>query len=198
MTEGAAEQGRRRWHDNRGELSRLVDLLETIPQDVRRHVADALVGKSNKDFNAGELLSSLKSLGKDKIMALHQAGKKRRSYDQDANLHQIVNTFFVLPDDIQEGAAALLLEFTDVLVEYMANCDMFDLEPNEVELDRMRDLFVAEGPAAVKNYLLEIHQPYYDVLVQESEPLAEGSPQDAEQLKHAETGLLIQKADSEL
>jgi hypothetical protein len=196
VTEGAAEQGRR-WHDNRGELSRLVDLLEAIPPEVRRHVADALTGKTNKEFNAGEVLSSLKSLGKEKIMAMHQAGKKRRNYDQDPNLHQIVNTFFVLPDEVQEGTAMSLLAFTDAIVEYMANCDAFDLEPNAGEMDRMRDLFVADGPLAVNAYLLELHQPYYKLLSAETDIASGQSPGLGGQLKQDEQGLLLHKPTQE-
>lgn len=182
MTEG------RRWHDNRGELSRLVELLDTIPTELRYWIAEALTGKTNKEFNAAEILTSLKSLGKDKIMALHQAGKKRRSYDQDPNLHQIVNTFFVLPEDAQENTAELLLAFTDLMVEYMANCDVFDLEPNPEEMVQMRNLFVEEGPSAVQSYLSEIHQPYYNVMAGGSESTQAGNlvVQDAE-------GLLIRK-----
>jgi hypothetical protein len=110
-------------------------------------------------------------LGKEKIMALHQARKKRRSYDQDAHLAEIVNTFFVLPEDAQEGLAKDFVEFTELVVEYMATCDSFELAPSEQELVRMRDAFVESGAAAVRSYLHEIHQPFYEKLAAGLEPL---------------------------
>ncbi len=170
MTGDASSGQGQRWHDNRGELSRAVELLEAIPPEIRHYIAEALMGKADKDFNAGEILTSLKSLGKDKIMALHQSRKKRRSYDQDPNLHQIVNTFFVLPEDAQEGLAATFLEFTDLMVDYMANCDLFGQEPNPTDLQEMRTRFVEEGPLAVRNYLAEIHEELYRILHTEEAP----------------------------
>ena len=161
MTDNAPSGQGQRWHDNRGELSRAVELLESIPPEIRHHIAEALTGKADKDFNAGEILTSLKSLGKEKILALHQTRKKRRSYDQDPHLHKIVNTFLVLPDDAQEGLAATFLEFTDLMVDYMANCDCLDTEPSEQDLLEMCKRFIEEGPQAVRGYLVDIHQSLY-------------------------------------
>jgi len=163
VTEDLPENGRR-WHDNRGDLSKTVELLESIPQEVRPLIALALTDKANRDFNAAEILSSLKSLGSEKIMMLHQSRKKRRAYDQDADLQKIVTTFFVLPEDAQDSLARDFLAFTELIVEYMANCDSFALEPKEAELVHMRDLFVMSGADAVRAYLAELHQPYYKII----------------------------------
>ena len=128
MAENQPTQSRR-WHDGRGELSEAIELLESIPEDIRPYIADALTGKAERDFHAQDILDSLKSLGKEKIMSLHQAQKKRRNYDQDINLHQIVNTFLILPEDAQESIAADFLEFTSLMVEYMANCEHLNWNP---------------------------------------------------------------------
>jgi hypothetical protein len=165
MSDEKPEQ-HRRWHDNQGELSTLMDLLDTIPEQIRPLIAQALTERTDQDF--GELLGSLKSLGKEKIMALHQAAKKRRSYDQDPNLHQIANTFLVMPEAHRQGFAAHFLEFTSLMVDYLATCDTFGLEPQQAELCRMRDLFVDTGADAVRDFLQEIHQPYYEMELKEA------------------------------
>ena len=162
-----ADRPRRRWHDNRGDLTLMVDLLEHIPEEVIPLIADGLTAKANKDFQASEILSSLKSLGKDKIMALHQSKKKQRSYDKDPNLHNIMTHFFVLPDKIQDVLASQFLMFTERIVDYLAVCDSFGLEPQQEELRRMRDLFVEHGADAVDAYLAKIHKPYLDKLMAE-------------------------------
>ncbi|HEY9685802.1 MAG TPA: hypothetical protein V6C52_02375 [Coleofasciculaceae cyanobacterium] len=156
----------KRWHDEQGELSTLMELLDTIPEQIRPLITQALTERANQDF--GEILGSLKSLGKDKIMALHQAAKKRRSYDQDPNLHQIANTFMAMPEAHRRGFAAHFLEFTSLMVDYLATCDTFGLEPQEVELRKMRDLFVDTGADAVRDFLHEIHQPYHEMELKES------------------------------
>jgi len=192
---GNASSGQgQRWHDNRGELSRAVELLEAIPPEIRHYIAEALMGKADKDFNAGEILTSLKSLGKDKIMALHQSRKKRRSYDQDANLHQIVNTFFVLPEEAQEGLAATFLEFTDLMVDYMANCDLFGSEPNPADLQEMRTRFIAEGPSAVRRYLGEIHEELYRILQTDDAAAPSSVSSDAALPVQVDDGMKVKKA----
>jgi hypothetical protein len=162
-------ENNRRWHDNRGDLSKTVELLESIPEEVRPHISAALTDKANQDFNAAEILRSLKSLGPEKIMMLHQARNKRRAYDQDADLQKIVTTFFILPEDAQDTLARDFLVFIELMVEYMANCDSFELEPKESELVQMRDLFVHSGAEAVRAYLNQVHQEYYKLLDSESE-----------------------------
>lgn len=152
---------KQRWHDNQGELSRTVELLEHLPETILPYITDALLGKADREFNATDILNSLKSLGKDKIMALHQSRKKRRSYDAHPSLHQIVNTLFVIPDNFQESVASQFLELSGLMVDYMATCDSFDLAPQENELVEMRNLFIEEGPDSVHHYLHQIHEPYY-------------------------------------
>lgn len=193
MTENLPEGGRR-WHDNRGDLSKTVELLESIPTEVRPRIASALTDKAEQDFNAAEILSSLKSLGPEKIMMLHQARRKRRAYDQDADLQKIVTTFFVLPEDAQDSLAKDFLAFTELIVEYMANCDSFGVEPKETELVHMRDLFVKSGAEAVRNYLAELHRPYYEI-INSGEAIQEESPKST--LVQGDQGLRIRGVQPE-
>jgi len=167
----------RRWHDNRADLSLMIDLLEHIPKDILPLITEALTQRADQDFKISEILGSLKSLGPEKIMALHQSRKKRRSYDQDPHTHKIAHYFYVIPEAEQETFATRFLEFTGMLVEYMANCESFSLEPQESELRKMRDLFVDSGENAVRDYLHELHRPYYEMLLADpSEPIALTDP----------------------
>jgi hypothetical protein len=127
-------------------------------------------------------------------MALHQSRKKRRSYDQDANLHQIVNTFFVLPEEAQEGLAATFLEFTDLMVDYMANCDLFGSEPNPADLQDMRTRFIAEGPSAVRRYLEEIHEELYRILQTDDAAAPSSVSSDAALPVQVDDGMKVKKA----
>jgi hypothetical protein len=187
VTDDLPEHKRLRWHDNRGELSEAIDLLESIPIEVRPYIADALTKRVYQQFQAGEILWGLKSLGRDKIMALHQARKKRRSYDKDVHLAEIATTFFMLSEDVQEVFAKDFLEFTGLVVEYMANCDSFELVLSEEELARMRDTFVESGAAAVQAYLHQIHQFIYDKLSVEIETATIQEPS----LVEAKEGLYV-------
>ncbi len=157
----------RRWHDEQGELSTAVELLESIPKEVIPYIAAGLIDRTDREFDASAILTGLKSLGKDRIMALHQSQRKRRSYDQDPNLHRIVNTFMVLPEESQEEVAAQFVDFTAMMVDYMATCDAFGAEPTEDDLSRMRDLYVNEGTESVKGYLDRIHQAYHEAIISE-------------------------------
>lgn len=193
MTDNLPERKGLRWHDNRGELSEAMDLLESIPPEVRPHVAEALAKRVYQQFQAGEILWGLKSLGRDKIMALHQARKKRRSYDKDVHLSEIATTFFMLSEDVQETFAKDFLEFTGLVVEYLANCDSFELVLSEEELDCMRDAFVEFGADAVRTYLHQIHQSVYDRLAAD---VAEAMDSDTS-LVEAKEGMRVKDAPGE-
>lgn len=156
-----------RWHDNRGELSVAVELLESIPPEILPYIAAGLSDRMEREFNASAILSGLKSLGKDRVMALHQSQKRRRSYDQDPHLHQIVNTFLVLPEESQEKVAAQFMDFTALMVDYMATCDAFGVAPKSEDLDKMRQYYVETGPSSVKDYIATIHKSYNQIIASE-------------------------------
>jgi hypothetical protein len=160
-------ENKQRWHDNRGELSVAVELLESIPPEILPYIAAGLSDRMDREFNASAILSGLKSLGKDRVMALHQARKKQRSYDQDPHLHQIVNTFLVLPKESQETVAAQFLDFTALMVDYMATCDAFGVVSKPEDLDKMRQYYVETGPSSVKAYIETIHKAYNQIIASE-------------------------------
>lgn len=162
MSESTKQQ---RWHDNRGELSLAVELLESIPPAILPYIAAGLTERADKEFNASEILSGLKSIGKERILGLHQSHKKRRNYDQSPELHRIVNTLLVLPEDEQEAVAAQFVDFTSLMVDYMATCDAVGAAPKEEELQTMRQHYVQDGTQGVQTYLNKIHQQYNQLLL---------------------------------
>lgn len=164
MSESTKQQ---RWHDNRGELSLAVELLESIPPAILPYIAAGLTERTDREFDASAILNGLKSLGKERIMGLHQSHKKRRSYDQSPELHRIVNTFMVLPEEEQESVAAQFVDFTSMMVDYMATCDAVGAVPKEEDLHKMRQCYVEEGTQAVQAYLSQIHQHYNQLLLSE-------------------------------
>lgn len=185
---------KRRWHDNRGELSEAFDLLEHIPTDTIPLIADGIIAKAEKDFNAGELLTALKSMGSEKIMALHKSKKRQRSYDHDPNLTKIVNYFFVLPADNQDKLATQFLEFTELVVEYMATCDSFDIEPDQNQLAQLRDLFVETGSNSARDYLEAIHKPYHDAIQSDAPiPIQPTEPSRQQIVGDSDGGMKIKK-----
>lgn len=155
---------RQRWHDNRGDLSTAFDMLTDIPKEVLPLIADGIILKADKDFNAEALLRSLKSLGSEKVMALYQSRKKRREYDQDPDLFRIVNHFFVLPEQNQDKLARDFIGFTDLVVEYMATCESFDKKPLEKELHEIRNHFVNNGLESASKYLHTLHKDYEKIV----------------------------------
>jgi hypothetical protein len=153
---------RRRWHDNRGELSEAFELLDSIPKEALPLIADAIIARAEKEFRASDLLRSLSSLGSEKVLALYKSKNRMRSYDKDPDLHRIVNNFFVLPDENQMELASQFLGFTDMVIDYLAVCDSFGLEPKEKELESLQRRFVDEGLTSARQYLAEIHGKYHE------------------------------------
>lgn len=169
MSESTKQQ---RWYDNRGELSLAVELLESIPPAILPYIAAGLAERTDREFDASAILSGLKSLGKERIMGLHQSHKKRRSYDQSPGLHRIVNTFMVLPENEQEAVAAQFVDFISMMVDYMATCDAVGVMPKEEDLHKMRQYYAEDGTQAVQSYLRQIHQ-HYNALLLSEETLSE-------------------------
>lgn len=170
------DSSRRRWHDNRGELSEAFDLLDSIPPDAIALIADGITAKAEKDFQARDLLRSLSSLGSDKVLALYKSKNRMRSYDKDPDLHRIVNNFFVLPEDNQKALAKQFLGFTDIVIDYLAVCDSFGLEPHPGELENIRRCFVEDGLQAARQYLVEVHGEYHEQIGEPEELTDENQP----------------------
>ncbi|MBK8189119.1 MAG: hypothetical protein IPK79_01560 [Vampirovibrionales bacterium] len=145
----------RRWHDARGDLSQIIDLLTTLPEAFLAPVIQAIRARADSCWETRELL---KSLGTEKILALHKSKRKRRNYDQNPDLHQTVNLFLALPPDSQDTLASESLQFLQVAVQFVAGCQNWNLDPSR-ELPKLSSAFVGGGPRAMVT-MMEKEYPF--------------------------------------
>lgn len=156
----------RRWHDGRGELSQIIDLLVTLPLPFLVAMTQAIRARADACWETRELL---KSLGTEKILALHKSKRKRRRYDQNPDLHQTVNLFLALPPASQDTLAGESLQLLQVSAQFIAGCHHWQLDAAQ-EVPKLTAAFVSGGPR-VMIAMMEKEYPFltFQRVVQQDE-----------------------------
>lgn len=192
------EKHNKRWHDNRGELSEVIALLELIPLEALPYIVEGISQRAEQQYQLSSALQTLKTVGQDKVLALYKSKNRRRSYDRDPDLHKIVNYFFVLSEEKQEKLANELLRFSEYLVDYLATCEAFDLKPKPEELDEIKRRFIQQGPQPVQEFINGIHGEYHRLMTMEDgvETLPTPAVPKSQTVIEHESGMRIRPGDS--
>lgn len=147
-----------RWHDKRPELSKAVHFLSSLPDEVQTIIGECVIQVAEKEFRISDLMGDLKTMGTEKVMGLHQAQKRRRSYDQNAMMHKAVACIYVLPDGQQTRMAAHVLDLMDNVMNYFQTYREFSAPANTATLRRMTLAFVDGGGRAAGKIVFEIRE----------------------------------------
>lgn len=111
-----------RFYEKNPTVKQAVTLLFKFPADIRTILAKGFCAIAEKDFRAGELIHDLKSLGKEKVLALYKSRLKRREYDSCPWLSKAMNYLMILEPSDQWFLAVKLQEMIDVVRDYLVAC----------------------------------------------------------------------------
>jgi hypothetical protein len=86
-----------RWYDKVPALGFAVEIMETMPSNIRVMLAQATNSFINREgWKNKHTDGQLKQIGRDKILGLMKSKKKLRWYDQNAEVHQAFNELYLL------------------------------------------------------------------------------------------------------
>lgn len=127
-----------------------VEFLLTFPDAVQERIGGGLSQIAVRDYKVTQLL---KSLGKEKILALYALQKKRRAYDQIQTIHQTMAYLLVLPDERRREFASQVSELTTFVYEYMKDCEGYNASPQLEVLEKLITLYLQQGSQYVSMFI---------------------------------------------
>lgn len=145
-----------RWYDKRPSLSLSINLLAKCPFELQTIVGEGMSKMAQKQFQAADLLSSVKSLGADKTMGLYKAKRKQRSYDKNPAFHHAMNCLYVLKHEHQDFMAAQILELMDMIHDYFRACRLYGGISSTEDVAKLTHVFVENGNPAARALLTDL------------------------------------------
>ncbi len=143
----------KRWYDRTPELSEASRVLMLLPDEITEIVCEAVVKMANREFQVKEKIKTFRSLGTDKVMALHKSKKKQRKYDDSQILHKTMNYLYILSHANQDYMAHHILKLMSYIQEYLSTVKTFNAEPSMDTIAEITQQYVERGSKDVEKFL---------------------------------------------
>ncbi|MGE0201448.1 MAG: hypothetical protein AB7P76_10825 [Candidatus Melainabacteria bacterium] len=161
---------RKRWYDRQPRLAEAVRILSHLPDEVTNVLSEGVVVIANRDFNIGNALHDVKSLGMEKIMGLHKSKNKKRLYDQNPTLHKAMNYLYILENDNQDVMADHILTLMTFIQEYLSTCKIFQADASQDDIAKITKIYVEQGGPEVRRFLDSLREKLHElILLQDQE-----------------------------
>ncbi len=143
----------KRWYDRTAELSEASRMLMLLPDQITEIVCEAVVKLANREFQVKEKIKTFRSLGTDKVMALHKSKKKQRKYDDSQILHKTMNYLYILSHGNQDYMAQHILKLMGYIQDYLSTVKTFNTEPSMEAIAEITQQYVDRGSQDVEKFL---------------------------------------------
>ncbi len=149
----------RRWFDQYESINTALTKIQTLPSDFQTIVSSGVNVLAERNLEADE---KLKSMGTQKVLALHKSKNRHREYDQNPELHRTMNYLLILPDESREHLGNQFRDITTTVVEYVEDCNATNQDPKKTEVEGMTQTFVdTDGSLeATRTYIIELHPEF--------------------------------------
>lgn len=155
---------RNRWYDQTPEVKKAVDLLIAFPEELRAIIADGTIGLAERQFQAAELLKSVRSLGTDKVLGLYKAQKKQRRMDQLPSVYKALTYMYILATQNQVLLSRSILVLMDYVSDYLRACQSFKQSPEAEDVVSLTHCYVERGPEEVQAFLKSTRERFQELL----------------------------------
>ncbi len=138
------QQGKR-WYEQHKTVLKSVELLETFPEEIQVVIAEGIIRLAERECQANEALSNLRSLGPDKVLGIFKSKNRRRTYDKTNPVHQAMNYLFILSEQNRVFIANQVIELVNLIYEYLKICQMYQVSAQLEEVSEMVRLYMEGG-----------------------------------------------------
>lgn len=136
-------------------------MLTLLPDDVKTIISEAMITLANREFNISDQENAFRTLGSEKVMALHKSKNRRREYDVNETLHKAMNYLYMLSDESQDFMSEHILEMVKFIQEYFATCKEFQVPSEPEHVAKVTDTYVNSGSEGVKKFLKALRDEFY-------------------------------------
>ncbi len=137
-----------------------VEMLFSFPEGIKTLIASGCNKVAMKDYKAHELLTELKSIGSEKVISLHKAKLKRRSYDQNPTIHQVMLYILILSPESRKEMAGKMSELMELMQGYLQLCRAFKVAPQKEVFEKISDAYAQQGMPLAKQLMASIQTKY--------------------------------------
>lgn len=155
---------RNRWYDQKPEVMKAVDLLIAFPEELRVIIADGTISLAEKQFQAAELLKSVRSLGTDRVLGLYKAQKKQRKMDAIPSVYKALTYMYILAAENQILLSRSILVLMDFVSEYLRACKNFNRPAEAENVISLTHCYVEQGVEEVRQFLKSTRERFQQLL----------------------------------
>lgn len=152
----------KRWYDQQATVSRSVTLIESFPTEFQVILGESILSLAESHCNVQDVMAELRSLGPEKVLSLFKSKSKRRSYDNQQELHQAMNYLFVLPDESRIFIASHIITLGNYFNEYFKICKEGGVQPSS-HIARQVSKAYLEGDLRDPNIFLTVVRKHIEV-----------------------------------
>ncbi len=166
-----------RFYEKNPTVKQAVTTLFKFPAEIRSVLAKGMCAIAETDFNAHIRIQDLKSLGKDKVLALYKSQEKRRDYDTDPYLSKAMNYLMILEPPDQFFLAVKVNDLINVVSEFMILCHQHAQKIQLAVIERLTGTYVHCGLNEAEDLLHTIQHKFEQYFShKKAQPPPEGSP----------------------
>lgn len=169
-----------RFYEKNPAVHRAIDLLLTFPGDIRSILSRGFCRIAELEFKAHELIKDLKSLGKEKTLALYQSQKKRREYDHDPYLYKAMNYLMILSPEDQYFLSTKLMQLIQITRDFLALCKQHAVPLQLVLVEDLTNAFVNFGAEESKALLNRIESAFKHIAQNGGIPISQEPGQEGQ------------------
>jgi predicted hydrocarbon binding protein len=142
-----------RWYDKNPKLSRYINLLLDYPDDFQVTLSEGIAFFIEKEYKDRGYLTDLKSLGKEKVMALYKSKGRKRKYDKNPTVHKAMTYLFILPHEEQEYVMDTFANLFEFVESYLVQCRNRNETPTLSHLRELTKIYITVDQEAAGKYL---------------------------------------------
>ena len=137
---------RNRFYDREPGLAQAVELVLHLPEALQTIVANAIITVSNG-------LHDKASVGGHKVLGLYQAQQKRRAYDHNQKLLDMINHLMMVSTDNRPLVAVKSLKILGYLEKYLVLCHVHTQPADPKTVKGVLETYIDHGWEATEEYL---------------------------------------------
>lgn len=150
-----------RFYEKNPTVKEAVISLFGFSGEIRSILAKGMCSIAESDFNAHIRINDLKSLGKEKVLALYKSRAKRREYDLDPYLSKAMNYLMILEPSDQFFLAVKVNDMIRVVREFMDLCQAYSQKIQLAIVERLTGTYVQGGLHEAQDLLSVIHGKFH-------------------------------------
>jgi len=153
-------------------VKKAVEMLLVFPDDMQSVIAQGISHVTDQEFMTSRLNKHVQSLGAEKVMALFKSKQKKRDYDNNPQVHQMMNDLMILSPENRRFACEKMIELIGFITEYLQLCQAQPAAPKMETVENITETYVKMDKRACQEFMLALKKEFMNKLDNRSSSLS--------------------------